>query len=162
MRQEHVRLIYPDPQGSMTYIQAATELFSKKTSENISMFDKLSAIYLQYLGAKDDGLLYILNQVIQARNRIMHCITQKEQAKEESKSCILTREIFLDRYASKASAFTEGRTGDLMLEMADKGLLRELISKSGPMMVISKDVAQDKIGIQLILECLKAFFEKLS
>lgn len=160
MRQEQVRMIYQDPQGMMTYIQAVTEPFSRKTSENISMFDKLSAIYLQYLGAKDDGLLYILNQMIQIRNKIMHCETKKEQEKKESRSRVMNMDLFLKEYASKAPAFTEGRIGEFMLELVEKGLLRESRIKGRPVMVIDKGVAHDKIGIQLMLECLKAFFEK--
>lgn len=96
--------------------------------------------------------------MIQVRNRIMHGVTKKEQAREESRSRVLSREEFMSRYASKASAFSEGRTGAILLDLADKGLLKEYKSSDGPVMVIAKEIANDKTGIQLVLECLKGFF----
>ena len=85
---------------------------------------------------------------------------KKEQEKKESRSRVMNMDLFLKEYASKAPAFTEGRIGEFMLELVEKGLLRESRIKGRPVMVIDKGVAHDKIGIQLMLECLKAFFEK--
>lgn len=150
---ETVKNIHPDPMNNMLYVQEEHVIFSKKKSDGFSQFEKQASIYLQYLKQKDTGLLYILDQLIKNRNRVMHG-TKAEQRNADAKSSVVSAKRFEERYLSYLPIFKDAKAERLKEEFLDGELLREYKNT----LIISKDIVNYPIGIKLVLFCLESFF----
>ena len=155
---ESVRNVHQDALNNMLYIQDDHVVFSKEKSESFSQFEKQAAIYLQYLGQQDTGVLFILDQLIKTRNRVMHG-TKKEQQSDDAHAKVLTAKAFEEKYQSCVPVFSVPEVKKLVEELLDKQLIREYKTKGGVVPGLHKDIVYSPIGIKLVLYCLKAFFE---
>lgn len=155
---ETVRNIHPDPLNNLIYVQDEHSLFEKGTNIDFSQFEKLSAIYLQYLQQSDNGILYIVNQLVHIRNRVMHG-TEKEQKQDDTKSSTLPYVSFCEKYLPYMPIFREPEAHALLLELTESGLLKEHKKKDSRMFIFSKRIVNGPVGIKLVLFSLKEFFK---
>ena len=154
MSVETVKNIHPDPMNSMLYVQDEHVDFSKKKSDGFSQFEKQASIYLQYLKQKDTGLLYILDQLIKNRNRVMHG-TKAEQRKADANSSVVSAKKFEERYLPNLPVFKDAEAERLKGELLDEELLREYRNA----LIVNKDIVNSPTGIKSVLFCLESFFK---
>lgn len=152
-----VKAIHPDCFNALLYVQDAEAEFERRPNQAVSQFDKLAAIYLQYLNQKDDGVLFLLNQLIQIRNRIMHPLTEVEQIEEESRSSLVSNALYKAKYYNRIPLFHDDYVSSLISQIIEQNLLKERTRGRKKELVIDKAVANTKIGIQLVYVCLKRF-----
>lgn len=152
-----VKAIHPDFFNGLLYVQDAVAEFERRPNQTVSQFDRLAAIYLQYLNQKDDGVLFLLNQLIQIRNRIMHPLSETEQIAEESRCNHVSNALYKAKYYSRVPLFHDEYVSSLMSQIIDQNLLKERARERKKELVIDKSVANTKIGIQLVYVCLKRF-----
>lgn len=151
---ETVKNIHPDPINNMLYVQDEHVDFSKKKSDGFSQFEKQASIYLQYLKQKDSGMLYILDQLIKNRNRVMHG-TKAEQRMADTKSSVVSAKRFEERYLPHLPIFNDAIAEQLKGELLEAELLREYKNT----LIVSKDIVNYPTGIKLVLFCLESFFK---
>ena len=154
MAVETVKNIHPDPMNNMLYVQDEHVDFSKKKSDGVSQFEKQASIYLQYLKQKDTGLLYILDQLIKNRNRVMHG-TKAEQKKADANSKVVSAKRFEERYLPNLPVFKEAEAERLKGELLDEELLGEYKNA----LIVKKDIVNYPVGIKSVLFCLDSFFK---
>ena len=128
-----------------------------KPNQSFSQFDKLAAVYLQYLNKRDDGVLLLLNQLIQIRNRIMHPLSETEQLEEDGRCRPVNGALYKAKYFNRVPLFQDEHVASLMTQIIEAGLLKERTRDKKKELVIDKDVANSKTGIQLVFVCLKRF-----
>ena len=157
MSVERVRSIHPDFFNALLYVQDAAVEFERKPNKSFSQFDKLAAVYLQYLNQKDDGILFLLNQMIQIRNRIMHPLSETEQLEEESRCRLVSNALYRTKYYNRLPLFHVETVSSLMSQIIDMNLLKERSKDRKKELVIDKSVANSKLGIQLLFVCLERF-----
>ena len=153
----HVRAIHPDLFNWLLYVQDAAVEFERKPNQSFSQFDKLAAVYLQYLNKKDDGVLLLLNQLIQIRNRIMHPLSETEQLEEDGRCRPVNGVLYKAKYLNRVPLFQDEHVASLMTQIIEAGLLKERTRDKKKELVIDKAVANSKTGIQLVFVCLKRF-----
>jgi len=157
MAVETVRNIHEDSLNSLLYVQDDHLPFEKGEKDSFSKFEQLAAIYLQYLGQKDEGILYILDQLIKNRNRVMHG-TLAEQQQDDAKSKVLSEKDFKEKFLPYMPAFSSEEGLSLIDELLRERILRTFRKDKAPVLILSKHVVNQPIGIKLLLFCLKSFF----
>lgn len=157
MSVERVRSIHSDFFNALLYVQDAAVEFERKPNKSFSQFDKLAAVYLQYLNQKDDGILFLLNQMIQIRNRIMHPLSETEQLEEESRCQLVSNALYRTKYYNRLPLFHDETISSLMSQIIDMNLLKERSKDRKKELIIDKSVANSKLGIQLLFICLERF-----
>lgn len=114
---------------------------------SFSQREKISAIYLKKWGLKDDGLLYLIGQLITIRNAIIHI---DSSIRFDSASKI--KDIKADKYLGNSSLiYQNSDIQNLLLECARKDLL---LTDSKGNYLIMKGVANDELGLRILLWCL--------
>lgn len=148
--------IHPDNLNRFIYTHDSQTIF--ENSKDFSQFEKLAAIYLQYLDQVDDGILYILNQLVQIRNKIMHPNTSSQNDTESARLTNISYREYEEKYAVKALRFQSENVTMLIKEISELSLLKERRLKGQDEFVLDKGIVNTKYGVQLVLECLVAFF----
>lgn len=124
---------------------------SKIDSEE-NLFNKLSSIYLQIKGEKDDGVLFLLSQLIRIRNAFIH-------KKKRLSGTVITQADFESRFCQDASVISEPvRT--VMYDLIEKKYLIEYWDtwRNRNSIGIKADIISNKTGLELVLFCLKRFY----
>lgn len=158
MNIEHVREIRQDVLNPLMYIQDSVKDYQRSFEEMFSQFDKLAAIYLQYLGKADTGILWLVDQLVKVRNKIMHGVIEEERIIEESRTTKIDRNLYETRYRNLLPIFHDNEMESLMVEIIDSGCLMEYSNGRRRQLMIHKSVADSRLGLQLILCCLKTYF----
>lgn len=117
-----------------------------------NLFNKLSSIYLQIMGKKDDGFLFILSQLIRIRNAFIH-------KKRQLEGNVIRRDDFDSRLSSEATAFSESvRT--IINDLIDHNYLIWYwdTRRNRNSIAIKADIISDKTGLELVIFCLKRFY----
>ena len=124
---------------------------SKIDSEE-NLFNKLSSIYLQIKGEKDDGFLFILSQLIRIRNAFIH-------KKKRLSGTIITRTDFDSRFSSEVSVIS-GAVRAILYDLIEKQYLIEYWDtwRNRNAIGIKADIISNKTGLELVLFCLKRFY----
>lgn len=112
--------------------------------------EKLSALYLQTWGKKDNGILFLMDQLIAIRNAIIH----PENAKLFETVAPIREEAFLHNLYFRDESYIFGTHvfKALFREAASKGFL---FSDSNGRPVLHIDVTNSQLGIRILLACLK-------
>lgn len=115
-----------------------------------SLFNKLSSVYLQVLGKKDDGFLFILSQLIRIRNTFIH---KKKPLVSEA----ISQDVFDLRF--DGPTFSDP-IRNIMNRLISKHYLIESWDNRRKMkaIAIKSDIISNQMGIELVLFCLKRFF----
>lgn len=113
-----------------------------------SLFNKLSSVYLQSIGGKDDGFLFILSQLIRIRNAFIH-------KKKPIQGWGISATTF-----DQLSRDIVGPTKEVMSELFSKGYLIELWDgrQKRKAIAIKSDIISNKLGVELVIFCLKRFY----
>lgn len=112
--------------------------------------EKIAALYLQTWNKKDNGLLFLMDQLIAIRNALIH----PENAKLFETVAPIREGAFLhNRYFRDESyVFGTSTFKPLFREAASKGIL---FSDSGGRPVLHIDVTNSQLGIRFLLACLQ-------
>ncbi len=128
------------------------DIISNNKDAEESLFNKLSSIYLQNKGMKDDGFLFILSQLIRIRNTFIH----------KNKRCdgtVITRADFDSRFSLDTSVIS-GQVRTIIYDLIDKKYLIEYFDhrRQRNSIGIKVDIISNKTGVELVLFCLKRFY----
>lgn len=117
-----------------------------------SLFNKLSSIYLQIKGQKDDGFLFILSQLIRIRNAFIH-------KKKPLKGTAITLTDFDLRFPLESSAIS-GSVRTVLYDLIKNQYLIEYWDsrRNRNSIGIYADIISTKTGLELVLFCLTRFY----
>ena len=135
--------IHPDNLNRFIYTHDSQTIF--ENIKDFSQFEKLAAIYLQYLDQ-------------QIRNKIMHPNTSSQNDTESARLTNVSYREYEEKYAVKALRFQSENVTMLIKEISELSLLKERRLKGQDEFVLDKGIVNTKYGVQLVLECLVAFF----
>lgn len=112
--------------------------------------EKLAALYLQTWGKKDNGILFLMEQLIALRNAIIH----PENAKLFKTVAPIREGEFMYNIYFRDETYVFGAPTfkPLFREAASKGFL---FSDLGGRPVLHFDVTNSQLGLRVLLECLK-------
>lgn len=117
-----------------------------------NLFNKLSSIYLQIKGEKDDGFLFILSQLIRIRNAFIH-------KKRPLIGTVITLADFESRFSSDVLVIS-GSVRTILHDLIEKQYLIEYWDtwRNRNSIGIKADIISNKTGLELVLFCLKRFY----
>ena len=112
--------------------------------------EKLAALYLQTWSKIDNGILFLLDQLIAMRNALIH----PENAKLFETVAPIREVSFLQSIYFRDESYVFGTPAfkSLFLEASSKGVL---FSDLGGRPVLHIDVTNTQLGIRILLACLK-------
>lgn len=142
---------------AMRVVQDMGDALLRKTialpfeQEFFRQIDKLSSIYLQLFGCKDDGFIHILDQIVKIRNKFIH-----KDGTVLDRSKPISEGEFERIWRERLPVFSSPDFYPVLHRIARDGCLFEM--KGMP--VIDMKVMEDQIGIELLLACIKRFCNK--
>ena len=125
-----------------TYRYILTGREDKK--ERFSQFDRISAIYLQHCGVKDEGIMHLTRQLIQIRNSFIHPVNTQDSSEEISLEGLYYR----NEICEPNSLYASDEFLPLFEELARKGLLYD----NNNNLSIKMDMVNYQIGLELALK----------
>ena len=126
--------------------------------EKFSVHEKLSTIYLQLLKKEDNGILFLLWEIIEMRNTIIHGFDPK---RNPYSNYPVTKPVFYDTY-KHLTVMEDAELREIIDEMIDKGLIKgnnSRVSQANFPFLFHPNTANSRLGIQLALYCLNVFFQ---
>lgn len=112
--------------------------------------EKLAALYLQTWGKEDRGILFLMEQLIEIRNALIH----PDNAHLFKTVAKISEGTFHQSTYFQGGTYIFGSDTfrPLFREAASKGLL---FADSGKRPVLHRDIASSQLGIKILLACLK-------
>jgi len=112
--------------------------------------ERLGAIYLQLWEKEDRGLLFVMEQLIEIRNALIH----PENARLFKTVAPISEGTFHQNHYFRDETFVFGTPAfkPLFREAASKGLL---YVDAGKRPVLHKDITSSQLGLRILLTCLR-------
>lgn len=113
--------------------------------------ERLKSIYLQLCKQKDDGILYILHNIITIRNNFIHPVNTRSVGRVLDKYSLLEHPAFND----DGLIFTTDEFFSIFEEMAKL----KLVYLKGEMINIKNSVVDYPVGVKLVLATLSRLYQ---
>lgn len=138
--------------NSIVYKVQPLALYSRNSKP--SVWEKLAIIYLQKWGLADNGILYLLSELIKVRNCLLHinnCFADTQNIRET--------DIYTHRHLSNSNLiYSHSELKRIYTESARQNLLYE---DSKQQYILHKDIASSSLGIRLQLYCIEHLLDKI-
>ncbi len=122
-------------------------IFLSEPGKSFSQRDKVAAIYIQRMGQKDRGMVYLLWQMILIRNEFIHnhATTEFDYSRPMNDRALVRHPDF----QNSKLIFSDRGFAPLLQECCRNGCLYD-----GGHLMIEKRAIRSSLGIRLMLECL--------
>ena len=144
--------IAPTRTNAITYVVQPLALYTRVNKP--SVWEKIAIIYLQKWNLKDNGILYLLSELIKIRNCLLHIDNPFVNTQNIKETDICHHPYLGDHnmiYSNKS-------LNKLLVECAKQNLLYEKVNHQYS---LHKTIANTSLGVRLQLYCVEYFFDKI-